>query len=162
MAHHLGRETFLGRIDWVEDWPVMRDNGLMQLEADYDLPAAETVQPVCDDIHCDFTKMDKLPADFTWLRNPVMGNYKLTGDGLLLNGTNQRLSTPNTTPTFVGIRQTQFKTCSTAVLSADLPEGCAAGLSAYGIHTHHYDVLVTRRYGKLTHSCANTSMIWRW
>ena len=149
MTHHLGRETFLARIDWVDGWPVMRDSGLMQLEPDEELPAAETVQPVCDGIHCDFTKMDRLPAVFSWLRNPVMDNYNLTGSGLLLNGTAERLSTPNTTPTFTGIRQTQFATCSTAVLSADLPEGCSAGITAYGIHTHHYDLLVTRRYGKL-------------
>lgn len=148
MAHHLGRETFLGRIDWVDGWPVMRNNGLMEMEPDFDLPCADTVMPVSDDIHCDFAKMDKLPADFTWLRNPVMENYKLDGC-LLLNGTDQRLSTPNTTPTFVGIRQTQFVSCSTAVLSCDIPEGCSAGITAYGIHSHHYDVLITRRYGKL-------------
>ena len=148
MAHHLGRETFLGRIDWVDGWPVMRNNGLMEMEPDFDLPCADTVMPVSDDIHCDFAKMDKLPADFTWLRNPVMENYKLDGC-LLLNGTDQRLSTPNTTPTFVGIRQTQFVSCSTAVLSCDIKEGCSAGITAYGIHSHHYDVLITRRYGKL-------------
>ena len=148
MAHHLGRETFLGRIDWVDGWPVMRNTGLMEMEPDFDLPCADTVMPVSDDIHCDFAKMDKLPADFTWLRNPVMENYKLDGC-LLLNGTDQRLSTPNTTPTFVGIRQTQFVSCSNAVLSCDIPEGCSAGITAYGIHSHHYDVLITRRYGKL-------------
>ena len=148
MAHHLGRETFLGRIDWVDGWPAMRNNGLMEMEPDFDLPCADTVMPVSDDIHCDFAKMDKLPADFTWLRNPVMENYKLDGC-LLLNGTDQRLSTPNTTPTFVGIRQTQFVSCSTAVLDCDIPEGCSAGITAYGIHSHHYDVLITRRYGKL-------------
>lgn len=148
MAHHLGRETFLSRIDWVDGWPVMRNNGLMEMEPDFDLPCADTVMTVSDDIHCDFAKMDKLPADFTWLRNPVMENYKLDG-GLLLNGTDQRLSTPNTTPTFVGIRQTQFVSCSTAVLDCDIPEGCSAGITAYGIHSHHYDVLITRRYGKL-------------
>ena len=148
MAHHLGRETFLGRIDWVDGWPAMRNNGLMEMEPDFDLPCADTVKPVSDDIHCDFAKMDKLPADFTWLRNPVMENYKLDGC-LLLNGTDQRLSTPNTTPTFVGIRQTQFVSCSTAVLDCDIPEGYSAGITAYGIHSHHYDVLITRRYGKL-------------
>ncbi len=148
MAHHLGRETFLGRIDWADGWPVMRNNGLMEMEPDFDLPCAGTVTPVSDDIHCDFAQMDKLPAGFTWLRNPVMENYQLDGC-LLLRGTDQRLSTPNTTPTFVGIRQTQFVSCSTAVLCCDIPEGCSAGLTAYGIHTHHYDVLITRRYGKL-------------
>ena len=149
MAHHLGRETFLGRIDWVDDWPVMRNDGLMQLEADFDLPRAETVRPVCDDIHCNFTTLDKLPADFAWLRNPVLDHYKLTEKGLLLYGTDQLLSTPNTSPTFTGIRQTQFDTCSQAVLSTEIPEGCSAGITAYGIHSHHYDLLITRRYGKL-------------
>ncbi len=148
MAHHLGRETFLGRIDWVDGWPVMRNDGLMEMEPDFDLPCADTVMPVSDDIHCDFTNMDKLPADFTWLRNPVMQNYQLDGC-LLLHGTDQRLSTPNTTPTFVGIRQTQFVSCSAAVLNCDIPEGCSAGITAYGIHSHHYDLLITRRYGKL-------------
>lgn len=148
MAHHLGRETFLAPITWKDGWPYMDDEGIMQLEKDANLPNADTVQPVCDDIHCDFASMDAFPKDFTWLRNPVMENYQLNGT-LTLTGTDQRLSTPNTTPTFVGIRQTQFVTESTAVLSANIPEGCFAGLSAYGIHTHHYDVLITRRYGKL-------------
>ncbi len=148
MAHHLGRETFLAQLEWVDGWPVVRNGGLMQLEAEGDLPQAETVQPVSDDLHCDLTKMDKLPFEFNYLRNPVFENYQFDG-GLVLNGTSQRLSTPNTTPTFTGVRQTQFISCTTAVLAGDIPEGCSAGITAYGIHTHHYDVLITRRYGKL-------------
>ena len=148
MAHHLGRETFLAQLDWVDGWPVVRNGGLMQLEAEGDLPQADTVKPVSDDLHCDFANMDKLPPEFNYLRNPVAENYKLDG-ALTLTGTAERLSAPNTTPTFTGIRQTQFISCTTAVLGADIPEGCSAGITAYGIHTHHYDVLVTRRYGKL-------------
>lgn len=148
MAHHLGRETFLAPITWKDGWPYMDHEGIMQLEDDAPLPCPETVKPVCDDIHCDFISMTAFPKDFTWLRNPVMENYQLNGK-LILTGTDQRLSTPNTTPTFAGVRQTQFTTESTAVLSANIPEGCTAGLTAYGVHTHHYDVLITKRYGKL-------------
>ena len=74
MAHHLGRETFLAQLDWVDGWPVVRNGGLMQLEAEGDLPQADTVKPVSDDLHCDFANMDKLPPEFNYLRNPVAEN----------------------------------------------------------------------------------------
>lgn len=148
MAHHLGRETFLAQLRWVDGWPVVDCGGLMQLEAEGDLPHPETVSPVCDNHHYDFSEMKSWPVDFAWLRNPEMKNYALDGT-LSLTGTSERLSTPNTTPTFVGVRQTQFKTISEAQLLTNIPEGCSAGLTAYGIHTHHYDVLITRRYGTL-------------
>jgi alpha-N-arabinofuranosidase len=147
MAHHLGRETFLAPVTWQDGWPYMAHDGVMEMVDDAPLPAAETVQPVSDDHHFDFARLTAFPVDFAWLRNPVMDNYRLNGK-LTLVGTAERLSTPNTTPTFVGIRQTQFATDSTAVLTS-VAEGCTAGLTAYGIHTHHYDVCVTRRYGKL-------------
>ncbi len=148
MAHHLGRETFLAQLHWVDGWPVVDCGGLMQLEAEGDLPHSETVAPVCDNHHYDFSAMKKFPVDFAFLRNPEMQNYHLDGT-LSLTGTDQRLSTPNTTPTFVGVRQTQFKTDSEAEILANIPEGCSAGITAYGIHTHHYDILITRRYGVL-------------
>ena len=143
LLHNLGRETFLTPVTWTQDgWPVVRNGGLMQLEAEGDLPHPETVEPVSDDLHCDFAGMDKLPPEFNYLRNPVAENYRLDG-ALSLTGTVLRLSTPNTTPTFTGIRQTQFISCTTAVLEAGIPEGCAAGITAYGIrypplrHPHH-------------------------
>lgn len=151
MAHHLGRETFLAPIFWEDGWPYMVNQGVMKMEMEAELPKAETVTAASDDIHADFTAMKCihcLPKNFTWLRNPVMENYQIR-NGLHLRGTDQRLSTPNTTPSWLGIRQTQMKTETIAVLQADIPEGASAGLTAYGIHTHHYDVLITRRYGKL-------------
>lgn len=152
MAHHLGRETFLAPVEWVDGWPCMAQRGVMKPVMDGPLPAADTVRPVSDDIAVDFTALTdtaQLPKAFTWLRNPAKENYRMEAAGLRLCGTNQHLSTPNTTPTWLGVRQTQFDTDTAAVFGADIPEGACAGLTAYYMHTHHYDVLLTRREGRL-------------
>lgn len=151
-AHILGRETYLAPIVWGEDgWPRMAADGVMQMTFDAPLPAAETVAAVSDDRHIDFTALQSiggLPAECTWLREPVMENYRMA-DGLVLRGAQQHLSTPNASPTWLGLRQTQFVTQTDAVLCADIAEGTAAGITAYYMHTHHYDVLLTRRGGQL-------------
>ncbi len=152
LLHHLGRETFLAPITWVDGWPYMVQQGVMKMEMEGDLPAADTVVPVTDALHVDFTAVKEfacLPKELVRLRNPVMENYCLQSGGLRLCGTDQLLSTPNTTPTWLGIRQSQFKTAATAVFSAQLAEGVRAGLTAYYMHTHHYDVLITRCGGRL-------------
>jgi alpha-N-arabinofuranosidase len=152
MAHHLGRETFLAPVEWVDGWPCMAQRGVMKPVMDGPLPAADTVRPVSDDITVDFTSLTdtaQLPKAFTWLRNPAKENYRMEAAGLRLCGTDQHLSTPNTTPTWLGVRQTQFVTDTAAVFGADIPEGACAGLTAYYMHTHHYDVLLTRREGRL-------------
>ncbi len=151
MLHHLGRETFLAPVTWEDGWPRMANGGVMKPLTGAALPAADTVTPVSDDLHADFTAMKCtgcLPKAFTWLRNPVLSNYGFE-NGLQLRGTDQLLSTPNITPTWLGIRQTQFVTETTAVVSAAIDEGTRAGLTAYYMHTHHYDVLLTRRNGQL-------------
>lgn len=152
MLHHLGRETFLAPITWVDGWPYMAQQGVMKMEMEGDLPAADTVTPVTDALHVDFIAVESigcLPGELVRLRNPVMENYRLQSGGLQLCGTDQLLSTPNTTPTWLGLRQSQFKTRTTAVFSAQLAEGTRAGLTAYYMHTHHYDVLLTRCGGRL-------------
>ena len=152
MAHQLGRETFLAPVFWGEDgWPRMANDGVMKMEFDAPLPAAETVTPVSDDIHIDFTAVKdigSLPPECTWLREKITENYRFA-NGLVLRGTQQKLSDPNASPTWLGVRQTQHSACAEAVLRTELAEGTAAGITAYYMHTHHYDVLLTRRGGRL-------------
>ncbi len=151
-AHQLGRETFLAPLFWDEDgWPHMANEGVMKMEFDAPLPAAETVTPVSDDIHIDLTAVNGiggLPVECTWLRERTAENYRFE-NGLVLHGTEQRLSDVNASPTWLGLRQTQHRICTTAILNADIAEGTVAGLSAYYMHTHHYDILLTRREGRL-------------
>ncbi|HIZ56770.1 MAG TPA: glycoside hydrolase family 43 protein [Firmicutes bacterium] len=146
--HNLGRETFLVPVIWENGWPVVVNNEPLGLEIDAPLPYPETVRPVCLDLEENFDGSSWNVA-FNFLRNPQRENYRLDTQNhcLHLQGTEKRLSDSSTNPTFMGVRQQDHNTCVTSVLTGELAEGGAAGLSAYYTHCYHYDICLQKKDG---------------
>lgn len=145
MLHHLGRETFLAPMRWVDGWPVVGEqgDGLMQITTEASLPAP--ARPVRTGFFTDFAE-ETLPLPFNWVRNPEMERYVLREkEGCFtIKGGEKGLSGGFHSPAFVGIRQKAFDTVTTVKLTAGLKEGGRAGLAVYYNDTHHYEIYLTR------------------
>jgi xylan 1,4-beta-xylosidase len=139
MLHHLGRETFLTPVTWEDGWPKVE--GLLELENEAELPAPR--QPIKKVFHADFDE-EKLPLEFNWLRNPDMDRYVIDADQSMIRliGEDKGLTGGWHSPTFLGIRQKEFHTVTTVRLNLKLELGTIAGLTAYYMDTHHYDIRV--------------------
>ncbi len=159
--HHLGRETFLAPVEWNEEgWPVVNDNGTVELVMDSDKMQAEQVLmgPVLD--HFDEPKLD---FQWNYIRNPYMSSYSLSErkGWLRLYGTEITLNDVDS-PTFIGRRQQHFN-CRARTLLDFHPrqKNEEAGLSVLMDEKHHYEiaivgdcegrkVIVRRTIGKLS------------
>lgn len=157
MLHNLGRETFLAPVLFQDGWPVVGNNGTLALTMDGPLPD----QPLSDGFSPDsaFLKApvleehfekEALNPQFTYIRNPYPCHYELQSSKrqLYLRGSEKTLSSPDDSPTFVGVRQTAF--CQEAQVKVQLDakneEGRvnpAAGLTVFYNNEHHYDLLIT-------------------
>jgi alpha-N-arabinofuranosidase len=138
MLHNLGRETFLTPVQWVEGWPLIGNEGRIELVMEAALPSAP--EPADWNVRADFSK----PLDTRWnyIRNPDMTRYR-TGNGVLsIIGNDQTLSSPNGNPAFMGMRQQAFTVEAAALLKA--PGTGRAGISAFYNNDYHYDLYVDR------------------
>jgi len=147
-AYHLGRETFLAPVTWdAGGWPVIGNNGRVELEMDApDLPA-HPWQPVPN--RDDFDQ-DKLSPAWNYLRNPHPTDYALSERPGWLRLTCGPVSLETAdSPAWVGQRQDRFA-CRAAALVDFQPGGEheEAGLTAWMNENHHYEVFLTRRDGQ--------------
>ena len=159
--HHLGRETFLAPVEWVDGWPVVDGGDPVTTEMTVDsLPGDGTPPATPRPARPTRTTfdgagpergpqeatdgVDSLDVAFEFRRNPARDAYSLAaGDGLTLWGRTDRLGQRGAT--FVGRRQAQFD-CRTVVdLAFDPERGEEAGLAAVMDERHRYEVGVTRR-----------------
>jgi alpha-N-arabinofuranosidase len=137
MLHNLGRETFLAPVTWQDGWPVVGNNGTLELTMEAPLPAPPG--PVNVDFTDDFSASP--PAlNWTYIRNPDTAQYQRGGGLLRIEGTGRFLSTPDTNPSFVGIRQQSFAIEAVTTIRKNLKPGVWAGISAYYNHDYHYDL----------------------
>lgn len=127
----MGRETFLARVIWENDWPVVNAGlGVMASKMNVDLPEfiPETDERLVPGLakHYDFTNMDKLDFNFLTLRNPKEDLYKFCdAEGLGIHCSKDSIS-------YLGIRQDSHIFGVTVVLkSNDLYNGAKAGLMLY-------------------------------
>ena len=147
MLHHIGRETMVAPVTWdSEDWPVV--NGGKNILPEMELPGGDGwMAQNSFDFAEDFTKDEKLPVRWAHLRNPIEENYRLE-NGLILTAGKDPLESLGA-PTFVGVRQRQFKsTVETELEFSPANEQQEAGLTVYHTGEHHYDLVVTQRNGK--------------
>lgn len=142
MLHNLGRETSLVPVVWKNGWPCPETPRLSSVMEGY-LPGK--VQKENTEFYTDFHEK-KMPLQFNYLRNPDFENYILDSSNgrLILNGTEKGLSAEKYSPTFIGIRQKDFASTTTAEMSLDMEDGTKAGLTAYYINTHHYDIRLSK------------------
>ena len=143
--YHLGREAYLAPVTWDADgWPVIGNNGTIDLEMEVDLPASQPwpAEPVRDD----FTGQT-LGLPWVHLRLPRPGSWRLDArpSTLTLLGNAANLSQVDA-PAFVGRRQQHFAVrCATELDFAPTRDGEESGLAMYYQEDHHYEVAKLRR-----------------
>lgn len=134
--HHLGRETFITPVTFSEDgWFTAGIDGTTRLEFETDRSTGG-VQKAGKTLYT-FKNTDT-KIDWCWLRNPVFENYDLNDERFLLKGSAVTLDMADT-PTFIGLRQKDFK----ADIKANVTLGKGeAGISIYMDENHHYDLAI--------------------
>ena len=145
-SHHLGRETFLAPVKWLDGWPVVGNNGTIELDMEADcLPACPfDSEPDRDD----FTAAN-LRHCWTYIRNPVPANYSLTArNGWLSLSSSPVTLTRVGSPTFLGRRQEHMHCRAAALCDFHPRDGEEAGLTIRVDEFHHYDLAITRMDGK--------------
>lgn len=138
--HILGRETFLAPVRWDKNaWPVVNGNGTISLKMDVPTlplyPVAERPEKI------DF-KNEVLSSEWVHLQNPIKENYRFKNGNLRLMATPVTLNQWKS-PTFVGIRQTDFDMeAATSVSLESKNAGDEAGLTIFMEFDSHYDLFL--------------------
>ena len=136
--HHLGREVFLAPVTWNEDgWFTAGENGVVTEWMELDLAAAEQQKGIYD---VSFEMMDLSHPRWCYLRDYHRENYEFVNGVLKLKGTAVTLEQADT-PTFVGVRQSEFDTRLTVTVSGEARE---AGITFYMDEDEHYDLAVVK------------------
>jgi alpha-N-arabinofuranosidase len=145
LLHHLGRETFLSPIVWKNGWPEKIDSVNSKINA---LLPNELLTDVSV-FHTDFTE-SSLPLDFNWIRNPDSSAYILDAKSQCLHlvGKSYGLTGHRLSPTWTGIRQKDFNTSTSTCIRLNMENKTVAGLSAYYMDTHHYDLQIHKIEGE--------------
>lgn len=121
---HLGRETFLTPVTWVDGWPVCGQDRKTKLLSEGPLTAPQ--QPAQPFI-ADMTRTDWEP-EWIFLRRPDMANFRRVPGAMLLTPTAQTMCDP--VPTFASVRPADFDCVTDATFSFDAQhEGDEAGLA---------------------------------
>lgn len=134
--HHLGREVFLVPVHWRADgWFEAGINGIVKDKMDIEVKASAYIPP---DYSASLPIMKLNPLRWCYLRDPQLTNYQILEDKIRLKGTPITLNQADS-PTFLGIRQSEFNTELTAKVSCTSGE---AGVTYYMDENHHYDIAV--------------------
>ncbi len=126
----LGRETFLARVIWENDWPVVNPGlGMLSAALKIDLPEwIPDSQPNVNRRYL-FHEMDSFGPEFLFLRNPKPEHYEFTEEGLFLTCTEDLIS-GNGAPTYAAIRQdTHCFEASCMIKAEGLYDGACAGIA---------------------------------
>jgi alpha-N-arabinofuranosidase len=138
--HHLGREVFLAPVSWDDaGWFHAGENGTVAEWMDTGL-SAEKPAADCYDV----TSLDITNPRWCYLRDYHRENYIYEDDVLKLRGTGFTLEEADT-PTFVGVRQSEFETKLCVTVGGNAAE---AGFSFYMDESQHYDLALVQNEGK--------------
>lgn len=140
--HHLGREVYLAPVYWQKDgWFTAGKNGTVTEWMDVSIHAGEQKRGIYD---ASFARMDLSSPRWCYLRDYRKENY-IFEDGILkLRGTEITLEEADT-PTFAGIRQSEFNTRLKVTAGGDARE---AGLTFYMDEDQHYDLALVKEDGR--------------
>ncbi len=135
--HHLGRETFLTPVDFLEDgWFSAGINGTTPLL----IETGRLGEFVQEDKKLYTFENTDFNLEWCYLRNPKRENYLLEKDCVTLLGTDVTLNDVDS-PTFIGIRQKDFKAEITCDVEINIGEG---GITLYMDENQHYDVAIRK------------------
>jgi alpha-N-arabinofuranosidase len=142
--HHLGREVFLAPVTFHEDgWFTAGHNGTTRKEIETDRITEHVIQQEKKLYTFGNTKWE---LEWVQLRHPRNENYKLEDDRVTLTGTAVTLDQADT-PTFLGIRQRDFKAAISSEVA--LTNNGEAGITLYMDESHHYDLAIRHRDDRL-------------
>lgn len=154
----MGRETFLAKVTWENDWPVV-NVGVGQLtdevhiDLDEWIPENDPASYTCRSQHknavpgsnrtYEFANMKELGDEFLLLRNPAPDMTRLAaGEGLWLNCGTETLK-EQASPSYVAIRQQHHCfTGSTKLVNEGLVSGKKAGFALMQSNEYHLRVEV--------------------
>ncbi|AIQ52108.1 glycoside hydrolase family 43 protein [Paenibacillus sp. FSL R7-0331] len=145
--HHLGRETYLSKVEWSEDgWPVIGDNG--HIHPEMEGPSFYT-GALPDKNELDHFNSAELDDVWNFARNPQPEDWSLqTRSGwLTLHGSAVTLDDVDS-PAFVARRQQHFNCSASARLEFEPGHKDEAGLTVYMNELHHYEIALTRVDGQ--------------
>ncbi|MCR5398142.1 MAG: glycoside hydrolase family 43 protein [Lachnospiraceae bacterium] len=133
----MGRETFLARVIWEKDWPVVNPGlGILSDVLNIDLPEYKpecrpTSIPGTNKLY-DFTHLDEIGPEWLFLRNPIMDHYELKqGEGLYLTCSADAVSGYGK-PTYMSVRQDSHCFEAAVTLKGDnLYNGARAGICLF-------------------------------
>lgn len=144
----MGRETFLAKVVWENDWPVVNPGvGKLTDTVEIDLPEEKNKSALNEYV---LTTLEHFGPEFVWLRNPSMENYKLVkGEGLKLGFTKDTLK-DKMSPSYVAVRQKDHKfTCKTMFLIDNLTQGRIAGLAYVQDNGNHFRIEVSKEQAQI-------------
>lgn len=140
--HHLGREIFLAPVCWQEDgWFQAGEAGIVK---EWTKVNFQTKQPSSDLYGASFETLGADHPRWCYLRDYHRENYEFIKEGLRLRGTEITLNQADT-PTFIGIRQSEFDTRLKVTVAGTAQE---AGVTFYMDERQHYDLALVREDGK--------------
>lgn len=157
----MGRETFLAKVTWENDWPVVNAGvGRLTDEVEIDLQEfiPNSVTPGCslypyingkDQVCYDFAQMEQIPLEFLFLRNPKEDMYHFEkGSGLCLKANSSTMK-DNKDTAYIAIRQIHqsFITKATLLACQDAEDMC------YGMvlmQNNAYQLRVERMEDRIT------------
>ena len=142
--HHLGRETFLAPVEWVDDWPVINNGNAITTNMELDIyPDVKQLPKAA--YKTDFTSWD---MNWVYLRNPQESCYSFTPQGLQLTGNEYTLSNV-ANPTFLGIRQPHLEgSFEVDIDICHLGANGEAGISVFYKFDAHFDIFFADVDGK--------------
>lgn len=156
----MGRETFLAKVIWEKDWPVVNPGaGMLTPTVEIDLPEWDPLQDRTSFTvrsgkkNCvpgssreyDFARMKALGDEFLFLRNPDEDMYRLAeGEGLYLK-CGSAVLTDEASPSYVAVRQQHHSFCAKAALKTEGlgGGGCMAGLALMQSNEYHLRLELT-------------------
>lgn len=137
----MGRETFLAKVTWEEDWPVVNPGvGMLTDTVEINLPEwnPEKLMPPMD-ITYRFADMKELGYEFMTLRNADADMVKLSAQGLQLKLGKENLKTQGS-PSYVCVRQTAHNFTAGTTLSLEGLTGGSAGIALVQSNEYHVRV----------------------
>jgi xylan 1,4-beta-xylosidase len=142
--HHLGRETFLTPLEWVDDWPVINDGKAVKIVMEVDaLPAEVNDVPKITQ----FDDFDKAELGMVWnfRRNLDSEAWSISESCLNLKCLPGSLSAKEQLA-FLGRRHQNFDSCTECLMSfSPENESEEAGLTVIMNEEYHTDLVLTKR-----------------
>lgn len=150
----MGRETFLAKVIFEEEWPVVNPGiGLLSEELNISLDEwtptlPETTFPNVSK-HYDFTKAQNIGPEFMSLRMPLNDSIKFSEEGLCLKCGTDNLSGKGV-PSYLCLRQdSKSFEISTELYTDNLMLGTRAGLCLYQSNGFHVRFEVSENRGRV-------------